>query len=303
MRYDVAIVGGGPAGLSAALVLGRATRSVVVFDSGQPRNRAARAIHGYLTRDGITPSQFIAQARADLRPYRVDIVEREVRQAIRMPQGDFLLQTSEAGEVRARKVLLATGVRDDLPAITGFADFYGQSVHHCPYCDGWEHRGKRLAAIGAGNGAVGLALALRTWSESVAACVLDEEPDKEFAALAASNTIEIVSGAIASMEGVGGQVQCLRLASGATLRCDAVFFHADQYQRSSLPHRLGCQVDREGGVIVSDRQHTGVPGLFVAGDADREVQFVIVAAGQGATAAVAINRELQDEERGTRPAT
>ena len=170
---DVAIVGGGPAGLSAAMLLGRSRRRVIVIDHGRPRNYAAKAIHGYLGLDGIPPAEFRKLGREQCGIYGVEFVDGEVIGGCRceVEQGTgFELQMRDGATVRTKKLLLATGVRDELPSIANIADFYGTSVHHCPYCDGWEHRDQRLVAFGQGESGVELALMLLNWSPSVTLC-------------------------------------------------------------------------------------------------------------------------------------
>ena len=149
--YDVIVVGAGPAGLSAALMLGRCRRSVVVFDNSKPRNAASRALHGYLTRDGIAPADFLQLARGELAQYdSVEIRSEEVTAAECRPGDGFVVTVASGGTLRARKLLLATGVVDNLPDIPGFREMYGRSVFHCPYCDGWELCDRPLAVYGRG---------------------------------------------------------------------------------------------------------------------------------------------------------
>ena len=316
-EYDVTIVGGGPAGLSAALILARCRRRVLLIDSGQGRNRAAAGLHGFLTRDGVRPEFLRSVGRSELKRYGVATVDGEVAHAERRRDGTFLVRYARRGKgvstdlggaggasceeegnfcATSRRLLLATGVRDLLPEIEGIGDFYGISVHHCPYCDGWEHRDGRLVAYGPGNAAVGLGLALRCWSADVTACTAGVTPDKEMLEQARAQSIRVIEHEIVRLEGEDGRLEEVVLAGGGVLRCDALFFNTGQVQRSPLPRLLGCSFKDDGGVWTDDRQCTGVPGLYLAGDADKEVQFVVVAAAEGATAAVAINRSLQDEE-------
>ncbi|MCA1650372.1 MAG: NAD(P)/FAD-dependent oxidoreductase, partial [Acidobacteria bacterium] len=169
--YDVIIVGAGPAGLSAALMLGRCRRSVLVCDSGRPRNAASEAIHGYLTRDGMMPREFLEIARTELRKYEtVEIRDSEVVDA--ECGGDSLFHVTLASGERldARKLLLATGVADHVPPVPGLAELYGKSVHHCPYCDGWEVRDQPLAIYGRGDRGLGLSLELIVWSRDLVLC-------------------------------------------------------------------------------------------------------------------------------------
>lgn len=294
---DVIIVGGGPAGLSAALVLARCLRRVEVFDNGRARNRRAREIHGFLTRDCTPPAEFIRLAHADLARYDVPVTPDEVEDAARLQDGRFRVALASGVVRESRKLLLATGVSDLLPDIPGFAELYGSSVHHCPYCDGYEHRHRPLAAYGRGAAALGLALSLRTWSGDVAACTDGEPLGAEEVARARRNGIAVRQERVTGLEGRNGRLERIVFQSGPALRREAVFFNTGQVQRSDLPRRLNCRFRDDGAVETDQRQCTGVPGLYLAGDADRDVQFVIVGAAEGATAAVAINRELQDEAR------
>jgi len=302
---DVIIVGAGPAGLSAALVLGRCRRDVIVIDSEQPRNAKSRAVNNYLTRDHTPPAKMRAAGMEEVLGYGVKVIRGRVKHAEKLADGCFMVRT--AGEMDAsgsrrlgeeyvgRKLLLATGVRDILPDIPGFADFYGSSIHHCPYCDGWEHRGERLVAFGEGDAAIGLALALRTWSDRVTACTHGTKPSEELRVRATRRGIVVCEAPVTELRGQGDCLRSVELADKGSIQCEAMFFNTGQAQRSQLPALLGCEFKDDGGVRTSDRQCTGIEGLYAAGDADKEVQFVIVAAAEGATAAVAINRELQEE--------
>jgi thioredoxin reductase len=296
--FDVAIVGGGPAGLSAALVLGRSCRRVIVCDHGKPRNYAARAVHGYLGLDGIEPAELRRRAREQCARYDVQFLDGEVITARREDeeqQTPFQLILKDGSLVRARKLLLATGVEDNLPPIPSIDDFYGISVHHCPYCDAWEHRGKHLVAFGTGPSVIELAVMLRNWSSQVTACThghdLSEKDQTRLRTCGIQHCEQVVTGLVGS----NGTLEAIRFAAGESLDCDAIFFSSSQGQRSTLPLMLGCQCDHDGLVVSKKKQGSGVPGLFLAGDADGDVQFAIVAAAEGAIAATAINRELQEE--------
>jgi len=299
-RYDVAIIGAGPAGLSAALVLGRCRRHVVVLDHGKPRNYAAVAVNSYLGLDGIEPAKLREAGRREAASYGIEFLDVEAVGVCPCgPDGrDFEVRIEGRSPIVARKLLLATGVRDVLPNIEGVADFYGKSVHHCPYCDGWEHRDQRLAALGDGSEAVGLALSLRAWSPQVTACTNGRRLSEEDRERATSNQIACREETVTRLAGRDGVLEALHFASGPPLPCDALFFSSEHGQRSELPLALGCEYDGQGHVHTKGKQGAGVRGLFLAGDADGDVQLAIVAAAEGAIAATAINRELQDEDCG-----
>jgi len=292
--YDTVIVGGGPAGLSAALVLGRCRRSVLVCDVGVPRNARSLGLHCFLSRDGIAPLELLRLSRTELDRYNVERRSTEVTD-IEIVTGGFNVTLADGGHVSSRTVLIACGVRDSMPDIPGLNDCFGISVHHCPYCDGWEWREKTIVVIGQRSSAAALALSLKTWSDRVTLC--SNGPARVSAAQyerLARQDILIYQARIASIEHSARRVQHLVLASGERVVCDAIFIGTRQQLQSALPRRLGCSLTRKGTVKTDHLGRTGVPGVYVAGDASHDVQFAIVAAAEGAKAAVAINKALQE---------
>lgn len=297
--YDVIIVGAGPAGLSAALMLGRCRRSVLVCDTGRPRNAASLALHGYLTRDGVAPRDLLALGRQELERYEtVEFRPLEVVDASWCKdEKRFEVALASGERVRSRKLLLATGVVDNLPEVDGIRELYGKSVFHCPYCDGWELRDQPLAIYGRGERAHGLTLELMVWSRDLVLCSNGpcELEDRQRERLA-RNGIAVREEPIARLEGREGILQHIVFESGERLPRRGLFFTEGQFQQSHLSTGLGCEFNEKGTVRTGKYETTHLPGLFVCGDASRRVQWVVVAAAEGAEAAFAINTDLLKDE-------
>jgi thioredoxin reductase len=297
VTYDCIVVGAGPAGLSAALMLGRCRRTVLVCDTGKPRNASSAGIHSYLTRDGIRPAEFLALARSEVSRYpTVEFRELEVLDATRSPDG-FRLVCADGDQLSARKLLLATGVVDELPPLEGLPALYGISVHHCPYCDGWEWRDQPIGVYGRGEEGSALALGLTVWTDDVVLCTdgssaLSEEQLEHLSA----RGVEIREDRVARLEGTGGYLERIVFQTGESLPRRALFVCTGQHQRSALARKLGCRFTSKGAVDTGSCEATEVPGLYVAGDASKEAQFVVVAAAEGAEAGMAINRALLKED-------
>lgn len=301
--WDAIVVGGGPAGLNAALVLGQCRRNVLLFDDGKPRNAVSHALHGFLSRDGIAPAQLRAIAREQLAPYTSVVVdETRVVDAVRTDTG-FLVSTGDGRNFRTRKLLLAAGVVDALPDQPGFRELYGVGVFHCPYCDGWEMRDQPLAVYGRGDDkGGGLALEMTLWSRDIVLC--SDGPSGLSAGYRGRlerHGIAVREERIARLE-VGSSVPYkasfdIVFESGPLLRRAGIFFNTGRHQSTDLAARLGCDMyDPKGCKLDNNRQMTHVPGLYVAGDASRDVLQAIVAAAEGAEAAIGINRALTRED-------
>ncbi len=297
MSYDCLIVGAGPAGLSGALMLGRCRRSVLVCDAGAPRNARSSGLHGYLTRDGIDPAEFLEIARDEVRRYpSVEFHRGRIVDARRTSDG-FTVMCEGGLQFTSRKLLLATGVVDELPDLEGVHELYGRSVHHCPYCDGWEWRDHPLAVYGQGESASALAVALTVWSDDVVLC--SDGPsglsEKEEEVLGRAG-IEVREDPIVRLEGRDRLLERVVFASGEPLPRSALFFVTGQHQRSPLAEMLGARFNEKGTVDTGKCESTNVPGLYVAGDSSKEAQFVIVAAAEGSEAAMDINKSLLKDD-------
>jgi thioredoxin reductase len=302
--YDVIVIGGGPAGLSAAILLGRARRKVVVIDSGSPRNERAAHVNGFLGLPGISPAALRASGEQQARAVGVHFMDGLVVDASSKlgSQSDavptvFQVRLEDGGELIGRKLVFATGIRDELPQIPGFNECYGRSVHHCPYCDGWEHRDTRLVAfVESSESAIPRAETVLRWSASVSLVTHGNDLSDEDKAQLPKLGVRLHESKVVSLEHEAGTLQALVFTSGERLEADAVFFSAKSGPCCSLPQKLGCRSKEKRHVETTDRQGTGVPGVFLAGDADGDVQFAIVAAAEGAIAGMAVNKELQYED-------
>jgi thioredoxin reductase len=293
---DVIIIGGGPAGLNAAVVLGRCLRKVLLFDTAQYRNRWSHGMHNYLTRDHMPPSEFIKISYEEIRKYGVQYSSKKIVHARRNPEEVFIVRDEDGTIYHSKKLLVATGLVDKVPQIEGFLEMYGKSVHHCPYCDGWEARGKKLGVYARDKDGSELALALKGWSNEVTLYTdgKDKLKPEQKVSLSANN-IPVVKLSVARLQGVDGQLQKIVFKNGEAHDCDSLFFVNGFEQQCDLAETFGCNVTRKGVLMANRYQQTNITGLYVAGDATRDMHFVVVAAAEGAKAGVMINKELQKE--------
>jgi thioredoxin reductase len=265
--YDAIIVGGGPAGLAAALTLGRSRRSVLLLDAGQGRNAVAAAVHNLLAQDGTPPGELRRIGREQLARYRsVRLREDTVDGAHALAGGGFRLELAGGEGVEARRLLLATGLVDELPAIDGLAALWGRSAFHCPYCHGFEASGLRLAVLGAGPERVRLALQLTRFSDDLVLCTDGEPLDRDLAELLAAHGVPVRGEPVARFEGDDGRLERIVLEGGEPLDRDAVFIATVLHQRSDLAGRLGCTMLPDGCVEVDEFARTSVPGVYATGD-------------------------------------
>jgi thioredoxin reductase len=297
VKCEVVIVGGGPAGMSAALVLGRCRRNTLLFDNGRYRNAASHAVRGFLTRDGAPPEELRRIAREEVARYpSVVIREATVTAATRTANG-FEIITDDEQIVHCRKLLIATGLVDRLPAVTGAEKLLGVCIFPCPYCDGWELRDTPLAAYARGDdGGARFALELTLWSRNLV--LLSDGPPEisaNYREKLSRHGVQLCEARITEFEGDERGIR-IRLESGHMMERRALFFSVGCRQGSDLAEKLGCRVTRRGGLEVGPLETANVPGLYIAGDASRDALQAIVGAGEGSTAAIAINNSLIEED-------
>jgi thioredoxin reductase len=297
MLYDALVVGAGPAGMSASLVLARCRRTVLLCGIGQRRNHASHGVHCLLTHEGQLPRQFIVAADHDLARYST--LQRRELEVTSIAQGatGFTFTCSDGYSGSAKKVLLATGLSDELPPLAGIGAFYGCSVHHCLYCDGFEYADKPVAAFGDGDKGAGLALMMKQWSADVVLLTGGGQPPSPvMQGRLKSQRIRCIESQIDRLEGDGSILRRIQFSDGTHLDREALFFSTGCHQRSDLWRALGCARDDKGGIITDPlTEETTAPGVYVAGDVSRDVLLIAVALAEGAKAAVAINRALLRE--------
>lgn len=293
--YDVVIVGGGPGGLSAALALGRARKRVLVADSGPPRNAAAAHMHNFVTRDGTPPSEFRAIARDQLRAYpNVDVREARVS-AIDGQRGAFRV-TLPNGPVEARRILLCTGMIDELPPLEGLRELWGSAVFQCPYCHGWEIREQRWGYLATSVERLAFVLLMRGWTQDVVVFTNAslQIPAETQAQLSAAG-VRVEARRIARLVARGQGLESVELADGSRVDRDALFAHPPQRQ-VDLVLSLGIALDAEGFVKTDPMtRETSVPGVYAAGDLIWRMQGAMFAAAAGTQAGTTINHELTAE--------
>jgi thioredoxin reductase len=292
--YDAVIVGGGPAGLSAALWMGRYRRKTAVIDGGRQRNLRSHALHGYSSRDGVPPQEFLRATRAEADHYpTVDLIDDVVRD-VASEDGSFVIST-ETDRYRATRLLLTTGVEDAMPNIPGFDDLYGRAIFHCSCCDGYESQDRDVLAIGWGEHVAGFALDLLDWGARVTLITNGEtfEGDEGCRRTLNDHAVDIIEEKVeeilADDEGMTG----VRLASGRTVGATRAFFSIAHEPRNSLPRSLGCTIDELGYVEVDEHGLTSVRHVYAAGDITPGEQLVQAAASEGAIAGIACAMSLR----------
>lgn len=294
--FDVIIFGASIAGLSAALTLSRARRSVLVLDAGHPRNSVAESSHGFFTRDGASPSELLRLGREQLAPYGVEIRSVAGSAITGLPgsDGGFQVELADGTLETARRLILATGVRDLLPELPGVEERWGRSVHHCPYCHGWEVQHESVTVYQQGPLTFFRAVTIHQWAPELR--LLTDGP----ASLTAEQRqqleqlgIGIDERPLARLEGPGTTLERVVFRDGSSLGTSALFIGPGQEQRSSLAAQLGCGLTDDGIYVKTDAQgQTTVPGVYAAGDMTAPMQQVALAAASGVVAAAGLNHAL-----------
>src|SRR5947209_11096204 len=298
--YDVVVVGGGPAGLSGALLLARSRRSVLVIDSGEPRNAPAAAAHGFLSRDGINPLELLELGRAEVRGYGGQLMEGRVSSVAR-DDVDFTVTLEDERVVSARRLLVTTGLVDELPEVPGVRERWGRDVLHCPYCHGWEVRDQAVGILASGSRAVHMALLFRQLTSDVALFTHTAPPltDEQAEQLAARH-IRVITGLVDSLEVVDDHLTGVRLGDGSVVPRQALVVTPRFVARSEVLTALGLRPTAHsfgGEFVTADATGlTDVPGVWVAGNVTDLAASVVVAAAGGASAAAAINADLVAED-------
>jgi len=298
MNYDCAIVGGGPAGLNAALVLGRARRKVALLDNSQPRNGAAHASHGFITRDGVQPVEFRRIAYEEVLRYpSVQHWQDEVSDISRMGEG-FILHTSLGERIQARKLILAAGLKEVYPEIDGLRDFYGKSLFNCPFCDGWEMRDQPLVVVSDTPDVFHKVKLLLNWSRDLVVCtnggdILTAEQRQQLA----SRGIRIVDTPVAAFSGRNGSLERVHFTDGTTIERSGGLISPDLLPNARFNEALSYQTAENGGIITDAMGRTTASGVYAAGDSAYVMPSQVVhAAASGSKAAMAVVADLTEED-------
>ena len=301
-EYDVVVIGGGAAGLSAALVLSRARRSVAVVDAGEPRNSPAAHMQGFLSRDGMPPRDLLAAGRDEVQRYGGRLITGAVAAVASGAGPGFRVTLADGPGLDARRVLVATGLRDELPDIPGVRERWGRDLLLCPYCHGYEVRDQPLGVLGGAPDAVQHAQLIRQWSSDVVFFPHTGTVTADQREHLAARAIGVVEGTVTRLVVADDRLRGIELDGGTLVARSAVFLRPRFVPNSGLLVDLGCAVDDDGFVVADAAGRTTVPGVWVAGNAANPRAQVITAAGEGSSAAIALNADLveQDVQRALR---
>lgn len=295
-EYDVVIVGGGAAGLSAALVLTRARRKVLVIDSGAPRNAPAKHMHGFLSRDGLPPAELLSLGRDEVESYGGEITGGVVTELVPAGSSGFWVLLSDGRRISTRRLLVATGLRDELPPIPGLAARWARDVLHCPYCHGYEVRDRQFGVLGGSPETVRYTQIVRQWAKDVVLFVpagfLTPIQRTELLARA----IGVVEAGVTRILSEDDHLRAVEMEDGTTVARDVLFVPPRLVPTNDLLIGLGCEIDETGWAVKDGTGQTTVPGVWIAGNVANPRAQVITAAGEGSATAIAINADLVDQD-------
>jgi thioredoxin reductase len=297
--FDCAIIGGGPAGLNAALILGRARRNTILFDNNNPRNAVTQESHGFITRDGIKPNEFREIAHRDISKYPSVIYEKKEIFSITKKGKLFELVTSNKELYQSKTIIISTGLKDVLPDIENIADYYGKSLFNCPYCDGWELRDKPLVVIiEEQKQGFHFIQTVYNWSKDIVVCTNGKSIlNSEQKCLIQNKGIKIIENKIKNFEGKDGQMERIIFENGDSIIRKGGFVLPQPIQASDFAKKLGCEYNSLGGISVDFYGRTNVQGVYAAGDASVFAPAqLIIAAAEGLKAAAGVNRDLIQKE-------
>lgn len=295
-EYDVVVIGGGAAGLSAALVLTRALRTVAVVDAGAPRNAPAAHMQGFLSRDGLPPQELLAAGRGEVAGYGGVILAGRASSIEPRDAMTFAVRLADGRQLTARRVLVSTGLTDQLPDIPGVGELWGRDVLHCPYCHGYEVRDQQVGVLGTADDSVAFAQLVRQWASDVVYFPHRQAITSSQREQLTARAVGIVEGTVARLESTDDRLSGVRMDDGRVIRRGAVFVRPHFVPNDALLAGLGCAIDETGWVVADGTGATSVPGIWVAGNASNARAQVITAAGEGSAAAIALNADLVQED-------
>ncbi|UFT99953.1 NAD(P)/FAD-dependent oxidoreductase [Radiobacillus kanasensis] len=298
MLLDCVVIGGGPAGLNASLVLARGKKNVILFDEDKPRNAVTHESHGFITRDGIKPTVFKQSAKKDLMKYPNISIHNQRVTEIKKEDKSFIIHTHDGNSYRSRKVILATGLKDVMPEIEGIHNFYGVSLFSCPFCDGWELRDRALVVIPTAEHAFHITKMIFNWSNDIVVCTNGTKMfSTEQIELLTKKNIKVLEDDILALDGDQGQLEKILFKNGEEIAREGGFVTTRLEQASSLAQKLGCSMNKMGGVEIDSLGRTNIEGIYASGDNSLSgPPQLINAASEGSKAAMGVISDLIYED-------
>lgn len=294
--FDVIIIGGSSAGLSAGMALGRAARKVLIIDSGKPCNQPTPHSHNFFTQDGQTPQEILSIAREQTLKYPTVTLLNNEATGSKAVEGGFEISTAAGDTFSAKKLILAYGIKDQLPAILGFAECWGISVIHCAYCHGYEYKQQPTGIFA--NGEIGFEMAklISNWTNDLTVFTNGKSTiSAEQEAIIRNNNINIIEDEIESFEHADGYLTGLNLKNGNVVKLNALYARVPFIQHSDIAQTLGCEISKPGYIVVDGKQKTTIPGVFACGDNSSGIRSIANAVNSGTLAGVMANLELIEE--------